>query len=391
MRPCYFYAKNYGKAGFKCEYDEIESELYVRYKDNSDFIDLNNYCNEFCPKFADCVKLADETVRRFRTVNVTINNFGDGKIEVLYHKEPFRVPETVINDKSDRKRCFRLVNMDFLVPLKDSATLAKLHKSIEQSAKRSHDAFRGYSTANKWTYFFTFTFSPSIVDNRYNDYLVESLWQRFQDRLKKYDSGVKILNVPERHKNGAQHFHALITFSRDLPIVDWGDVSKLPQRTCDGGPNKGKTGFCTFNKDGSFTCLPKTSHKYFLVPYYDYGEIQRSSLGDMLFCLNKYPYGINSCAILPSDDSNQAKVGNYLSVYTTKESNLGYNKKRFMRTRNLDNKEKITLLMSEDELADFLQQCGAVPFKDGDQLTVYRNFNLDKTPGSTTVIERLER
>ena len=62
-----------------------------------------------------------------------------------------------------------------------------------------------------------------------------------------------------------------------------------------------------------------------------------------------------------------------------------------MRTRNLDNKEKVTLLMSEDELTDFLQQCGAVLFKDRDQLTVYRNFNLDKTPGSTTIAERLER
>lgn len=391
MRPCYFYAKNYGKEGFHCEYEDIESKLYLRYKNNRDFIDLNNYCNKFCPKFADCVKLVDETFRTYRVANVVVNNFGNGKIEALKYKKEFRVPERVINDKTDHRRSFKLVNMDFLIPRKKTATLAKLHKSIEQSAKRSHDAFRGYVSANKWSYFFTFTFSPSLVNSRYNDYYVESLWQRVQDRFKKYDSGVKILNVPERHKDGAQHFHALITFSRDLPIVDWGDVSRLPQRTCDGGPNKGKTGFCTFNKDGTFTCLPKTNYKYFLVPYYDYGDIKRSSLGDMLFCLNNYDYGINSCALLPLDDTNQERAGNYLSTYTTKESNLGYNKKRFMRTRNLQNKEKTTLYMTDEEFEKFLSSSGVVEFRDKDNLTVYRNFNLEKTPGITTVAERLKR
>lgn len=391
MRPCRFYAKNYGKPDFVCANEEIESKLYSGYRNNKDYIDLNTYCNKFCSKFADCVKLADETFRQFRDANVTLNYFGNGRYEILHHKKPFKVPEVVINDKSDHRRSFQWVNMDFLVPRKEGATLSKLHKSIKQSATRSHDAFRGYSTTNKWTYFFTFTFSPVLVPDRHNDIVVESLWQKIQDKLKKFDSGIKILNVPERHKNGAQHFHALITPSADLPIVDYGDITRLPQRTCEGGPNKGKTGFCTFNKDGTFTCLPKTKHKYFLVPYYDYGELQYSSLGDMLFCLNKYPYGINSCAILPDDDTNQEKVGNYLSVYTTKESNLGYNKKRFMRTRNLTNKTKTTLYLSEEELQEFLSQYGVTAFKDNEKLTVYRNFNLDKTPGNTTVSERLKR
>ena len=101
MRPCYFYAKNYGKEGFHCEYEDIESKLYLRYKNNRDFIDLNNYCNKFCPKFADCVKLADETFRTYRVANVVVNNFGNGKIEALKYKKEFRVPERVINDKTD--------------------------------------------------------------------------------------------------------------------------------------------------------------------------------------------------------------------------------------------------------------------------------------------------
>ena len=78
-------------------------------------------------------------------------------------------------------------------------------------------------------------------------------------------------------------------------------------------------------------------------------------------------------------------------MYTTKESNLGYNKKRFMRTRNLTNKTKTTLYLTEEELQEFLRKYGVTAFKDNENLTVYRNFNLDKTPGNTPVSKRLER
>ena len=111
----------------------------------------------------------------------------------------------------------------------------------------------------------------------------------------------------------------------------------------------------------------------------------------MLCCLNNYDYGINSCALLPLDDTNQERAGNYLSTYTTKESNLGYNKKRFMRTRNLQNKEKTTLYMTDEEFEKFLSSSGVVEFRDKDNLTIYRNFNLEKTHGITTVPKRLHR
>lgn len=66
-------------------------------------------------------------------------------------------------------------------------------------------------------------------------------------------------------------------------------------------------------------------------------------------------------------------------------------KTRVKNTYNLTNKTKTTLYLTEEELQEFLRKYGVTAFKDNEKLTVYRNFNLDKTPGNTPVSERLER
>lgn len=377
MRPCYFYAKNIEKEGFACEYEELEHKLFLRYKNNKDFISLNTYCNKFCPRFEQCVRLADETFRSTRKANVVINRFADGKISVL-RRDTFSVPERVINDKADRSRSFLKVNGNLLVPRKKIATPAYLAKNEYRSGRRAKDVFYGFALSNSWTYFFTFTFSPALVVLRYDSDFTNILWQRFQQRFKHFDHGLKVANVPEDHKDGAQHFHAFVTTSSPLPIVDFGDITKLPQRTCNGGTNKGKTGFCTFTPEGTLTVTPKVPYKWFLVPYYNYGELQRDSLGAVLFCLNKYPYGINSCAILPGDETNQQTVSNYLAKYLTKQSNLGYNKKRFMHTRNLLNKTKATVFLSDEEFDLFCKENGLYLFEDKDRFKVFRNYGQQR-------------
>ena len=77
--------------------------MYVR-SDKAFLLD-NTYCNKYCPKLADCVRLADETFRQMRKVNVVINRFADGKISVI-RRDEFCVPERIINDKVDRSRLF---------------------------------------------------------------------------------------------------------------------------------------------------------------------------------------------------------------------------------------------------------------------------------------------
>lgn len=66
-------------------------------------------------------------------------------------------------------------------------------------------------------------------------------------------------------------------------------------------------------------------------------------------------------------------------------------KTELKNTYNPTNKIKTTLYLTEEELQEFLRKYGVTAFKDNENLTVYRNFNLDKTPGNATVSERLER
>jgi len=393
MRPCCFYAKNKEKDGFECPYARQEENLFWQFfSGNMEFALQNTSSNIFCPKFADCVKLADETYRNRRKANVVLNKYGsDNKVEAVVYKRSFSVPVVNINDKTDKSRCFKKVADDVLVPVKEGATHAKLNRLIQKSSDRAHKNFNLYSKSNLWSYFFTFTFSPAIVKDRFDDDFIKACWRKIQRQLKYLDSDVKIMEVHERHKNGALHFHAPITFSADLPIVDYGDVSKLPQRTCQGGKDKGKTGFCTFTPEGRFTIMPSAKYKTFLVPYYSYGELQYSSLGDMLFCLNNYKYGINSCAILPLDDTNQDRVGNYLSVYCTKQDNLGYNTKRFRHTRNIVKGTTESIYCNEEDLQAIMDEYNLQLFKDTEKLQSCRNFNLDKTPPIIPLAERLDR
>lgn len=368
MLPCCFYAKNRDKAGFKCPYSAVnfwgyqtaDGEKTVRYDD--------------CPNLLICVKLSGEHFRHYKKANAVVNDYGNGKLEIVHHKKDFSVMTVNVNDNIDRSRSFKKVG-GILIPRKKKATPAKLSRIIEKSTNRAHKNFNLASRANTWSYFFTFTFSPSVV-NRFDDDVIKACWRKLQRRLKYIDADVKIMEVHERHENGALHFHAPITFTKDLPIVDYGDISRLPQRTCNGGKDKGKTGFCTFTREGKFTLLPDTHYKVFLVPYYSYGEIQRSSLGDMLFCLNCYKYGINSCAILPLDDTNQGKVASYLSTYCSKQSNLGYNTKRFRCSRNLARGVSYSANIDSHELDDIVSLNNMRVYKETDRLTIFRTDNL---------------
>jgi len=81
--------------------------------------------------------------------------------------------------------------------------------SLQRSVRRSRTMISDYVRCNDFELFVTFTFDPKKVD-RYDllsTYLKMQGWLHRQSR-KYYD--FKYIIVPERHKDGAIHFHALI-------------------------------------------------------------------------------------------------------------------------------------------------------------------------------------
>lgn len=80
---------------------------------------------------------------------------------------------------------------------------------LRQSLSRSRSAVRDYILANDWEYFVTLTVRKEVV-NRYSLSDVLSLVRPFLHELGR-NKGFKYCLVPERHKNGAWHFHGVMS------------------------------------------------------------------------------------------------------------------------------------------------------------------------------------
>ena len=157
-------------------------------------------------------------------------------------------------------------------------------KSIEHSKKssmnRTINNIYELAFANNWEYFFTFTFSPDKVD-RYNYEECYKKLSKFLNNLKnKKCPELKYLVVPEQHKDGAWHFHALILgISFDM-LVDSG------------------------HKVGNYT----------------------------IYNFPCYRLGFSSVTLIT--DTN--RVSNYITKYITKELCSTISKHRYLASKNLN-------------------------------------------------------
>lgn len=97
-------------------------------------------------------------------------------------------------------------------PLGENETFeSKREESIRCSLSRTRSRIRHICRSFSPTYFFTFTFSSDFVD-RYDYDLVSKYMSLFLRRL---PDDVQYIIVPEKHQDGAFHFHGL--FSDNFP------------------------------------------------------------------------------------------------------------------------------------------------------------------------------
>lgn len=81
--------------------------------------------------------------------------------------------------------------------------------SLERSVRRSRTVINDYVHCNEFDLFVTFTFSSKKVDR----YDLESVYFKMQGWLRRQTAkhpNFRYVIVPEKHKDGALHFHALI-------------------------------------------------------------------------------------------------------------------------------------------------------------------------------------
>lgn len=82
---------------------------------------------------------------------------------------------------------------------------------FSQSYCRARSMVLQYSLCNKWDYFITITVNPERFNRWGLDEIYKYMSQWFRDYYKKYGCKIRYVLVPEHHKDGAWHFHGLIS------------------------------------------------------------------------------------------------------------------------------------------------------------------------------------
>lgn len=183
-----------------------------------------------------------------------------------------------INDDNDPKRTQRDENMTLEQrELKDT-------ENLERSLRRTQAEIADIIDCNDFEWFGTLTTDPKKID-RYNDELVTKKVAIFLDHLKRSTPDLTYLLVPERHKDGALHFHALF--------------GHLKAEMSDSG---------------------KKWH------------------GDSIFNLKAYTWGFSNFTRI----KDKARTANYCRKYITKEMLTDRKgKKRYWASKNLKKPERI--------------------------------------------------
>ena len=99
----------------------------------------------------------------------------------------------------------------------------KKEHSLYSSLNRTRSALYMYARQCNWEYFITLTYSPDMIENRYDFSLCMkkcSRWIRNCQNRKAKE--LLYLLVPEQHKDGAWHIHGLLCNTTGLTFTDSG-------------------------------------------------------------------------------------------------------------------------------------------------------------------------
>lgn len=131
-----------------------------------------------------------------------------GEEVVTFYKNPIRTGK---KEKEEGKPPIEeRMSIDWFEGTRERTIDQKNH-SENTSVNRTKNQVYDYSRANLWEWFVTLTFSPEKVVSRYDyDELLKKVQTKFNNIRKRIAPDLKYLIIPERHKDGAWHFHALI-------------------------------------------------------------------------------------------------------------------------------------------------------------------------------------
>lgn len=191
--------------------------------------------------------------------NVKIKNYGNGQVQTRIYSHLIYTGDKEKTEKEELER-----NPFDGEPTKEVRDFEELEKERERSLnsnmKRAKGKIYDYSRANVWEWFVTLTFAPDTV-NRY-DYTscTKKLSEWLHNMRRDTETDFKYIVVPERHKDGAYHFHGLFAGCDSLGITFSGHCTNEGEKIYNIG--RYKLGFTTATRVKQNEAVTKYITKY---------------------------------------------------------------------------------------------------------------------------------
>lgn len=255
--------------------------------------------------------------------------------------DPLQVTESGKEDIVDIDESVEL-SEDYISP---EEAASRKERSLISSLNRSKRMIYDYGRANKWEWFFTLTFERVDQFDEYNFAAAKKKVSDWFHNIKKKCPKLKALIVPEQHKSGAWHFHALVSNADELTFVNAVNNQKF---------RLDKNGEVMLNKKGE-----PVPNKYF-------GEYLRTSYpdGEYIYNIKEYKSGFSTATKI----NDTYKATSYIVKYITKDlCECTFGKQRYLVTKNLDLPERTLGFCDPKNLMNALQ---FVEYKFGVHLSI---------------------
>lgn len=250
-----------------------------------------------------------------------------GLCRYSFYEVPINVKRDVVSIRNDfkkvpdtkpKKRVQKTESIDIETGELIDLTLDdryKRQRSIKNSINRTKKNIYNKALSEKWDYFLTLTFADEDIRNNY-DNAVKAL-KVWIDKTRRNNKETKYIIVPEKHKKGGWHFHAL--FKGNLNLVKAYKHTKKNQFAVD--------------SNGSAILLKTKNNQ-------------------QIYNINDYKIGFTTATKI--DDT--IKVSQYLLKYITKELvEVTFNKKRYFASRNINKVKEFINIVNNSKMLDYMK------------------------------------
>ena len=196
----------------------------------------------------------------------------------------YTVVEHIVKEYPNDKYKVTVFNNPLIIPKPKKGRTANRSSekpsddAITESLRRTRTTIFDYALSNDFEYFVTFTFNPKKID-RYSIDETFNTMKYWLNRQKKHSPDFGYVIVPEFHKDGAIHFHALIR---------------------------------AYNGDMKPTKIFQNGKRVYNVTGFTSGFTNAQKM-----------------------DDNQEKTAGYITKYITKDTINRFNKRRYWASKNL--------------------------------------------------------